>query len=145
MPVAPPTAGRGRAPAGRPIDIVVAGAAGRMGTRVVACLQGAEDLRLVGALEAPAHPALGRDAGELAGIGRLGVAVGGDPATVVTPDRVLVEFSVPEASLEHLRLVARSGARAVIGTTGFTDAQRAESGDLATPAAVLVPPSMSGA
>src|SRR5438034_1357369 len=90
MPVASPTVGRGRAPAERPIDVVVAGAAGRMGTRLVACLQGADDLRLVGALEAPAHPALGRDAGELAGIGRLGVAVGGDPATVVTPDRVLV-------------------------------------------------------
>src|SRR5947207_1371293 len=108
MPVASPTVGRGRAPAERPIDVVVAGAAGRMGTRLVACLQGADDLRLVGALEAPAHPALGRDAGELAGIGRLGVAVGGDPATVVTPDRVLVEFSVPEASLEHLRLDRKS-------------------------------------
>ncbi len=143
MPVASPTVGRGRAPAERPIDVVVAGAAGRMGTRLVACLQGADDLRLVGALEAPAHPALGRDAGELAGIGRLGVAVGGDPATVVTPDRVLVEFSVPEASLEHLRLVARNGARAVIGTTGFTDAQRAEIGDLAKRAAILVSPNMS--
>src|SRR5216117_3134506 len=136
MPVASPTVGRGRAPAERPIDVVVAGAAGRMGTRLVACLQGADDLRLVGALEAPTHPALDRDAGELAGIGRLGVAVGGDPATVVTPDRVLVEFSVPEASLEHLRLVARNGARAVIGTTGFTDAQRAEIGDLAKRAAI---------
>jgi 4-hydroxy-tetrahydrodipicolinate reductase len=143
MPVASPTAGRGGAPAARPIDVVVAGAAGRMGTRVVACLQGAPDLRLVGALEAPTHPALGRDAGELAGVGRLGVTVGGDPAAVVTPNRVLVEFSVPEASLEHLRLVARNGARAVIGTTGFTAAQRAEIAQLAKHAAILVSPSMS--
>ncbi len=143
MPVASPTAGASAPPAGRPVDVVVAGAAGRMGTRVVACLQGAPDLRLVGALEAPAHPALGRDAGELAGVGRLSVAVGGDPATIVTPDRVLVEFSVPEASLEHLRLVARNGARAVIGTTGFTAAQRAEIVDLAKRAAILVSPNMS--
>src|SRR5438034_3350301 len=64
MPVASPTAGASAPPAGRPVDVVVAGAAGRMGTRVVACLQGAPDLRLVGALEAPAHPALGRDAAE---------------------------------------------------------------------------------
>src|SRR5438094_959526 len=77
MPVASPTAGASAPPAGRPVDVVVAGAAGRMGTRVVACLQGAPDLRLVGALEAPAHPALGRDAGELAGVGRLSVAAGG--------------------------------------------------------------------
>src|SRR5437899_2299574 len=143
MPVASPTAAASAPPAGRPVDVVVAGAAGRMGTRVVACLQGAPDLRLVGALEAPAHPALGRDAGELAGVGRVSVAVGGDPATVVTPDRVLVEFSVPEASLEHLRLVARNGARAVIGTTGFTAAQRAEIVDLAKRAAILVSPNMS--
>src|SRR5438309_10094604 len=143
MPVASPTAGASAPPAGRPVDVVVAGAAGRMGTRIVACLVGNPDLRLVGALEAPAHPTLGRDAGELAGVGRLGVAVSGDPAAVITRNRVLVEFSVPEASLEHLRLVARIGARAVIGTTGFTAAQRAEIADLAKRAAILVAPSMS--
>src|SRR2546422_5736897 len=120
MPGASPTAGASAPPAGRPVDVVVAGAAGRMGTRVVACLQGAPDLRLVGALEAPAHPALGRDAGELAGVGRVSVAVGGDPAPGVTPHRVLVEFSVPEASLEHLRLGAPNGARAGVGTPRLT-------------------------
>src|SRR5438094_4275619 len=128
MPVASPTVGRGRAPAERPIDVVVAGAAGRMGTRLVACLQGADDLRLVGALEAPAHPALRRDAGELAGIGRLGVAVGGDPATVVTPDRVLVGSSVPEPSFKHLRLVARNGPRPGMGPPGSPVARAAGSG-----------------
>src|SRR2546425_9876716 len=126
MPAASPTAGASAPPAGRPVDVVVAGAAGRMGPRVVACLQGAPDLRLVGALEAPAHPALGRDAGELAGVGRLSVAVGGDPATVVTPDRVLVEFSVPEASLEHLRLLARDRGGAGSRPPRLTPAPRAE-------------------
>lgn|SRR5574341_545673 len=125
------------------IDIVVAGAAGRMGNRVVACLADAPDLRLVGALEAAGHRALGRDAGELAGVGRTGVAVGGDASAVITRDRVLIEFSVPEASLEHLRLVARAGARAVIGTTGFTGPQRAEIRELARSAAILVSPNMS--
>src|SRR2546422_9383287 len=117
MPVASPTAGASAPPAGRPVDVVVAGAAGRMGTRVVACLQGAPDLRLVGALEAPAHPALGRDAGELAGVGRGRVAGGGGPPPRVTPPRVLVEFSVPEASLEHLRLGRPDRARAGDGAT----------------------------
>ena len=143
MTAAAPTAGAAASATAHAIDVVVAGAAGRMGTRIVACLQGDPALRLVGALEAPAHPTLGRDAGELAGVGRLGVAVSGDPAAVVTRDRVLVEFSVPEASLEHLRLVARAGARAVIGTTGFTAAQRAEIADLAKRTAILVAPSMS--
>src|SRR5437016_10339780 len=143
MPGVSPNAGAAARPTANTIELVVAGAAGRMGTRIVACLVGNPDLRLVGALEAPAHPTLGRDAGELAGVGRLGVAVGGDPAAVVTRDRVLVEFSVPEASLEHLRLVARAGARAVIGTTGFSAAQRDEIATLARQAAILVAPNMS--
>ena len=143
MPGVSPNAGAAARPTANTIELVVAGAAGRMGTRIVACLVGNPDLRLVGALEAPAHPTLGRDAGELAGVGRLGVTVGGDPAAVITRNRVLVEFSVPEASLEHLRLVARIGAHAVIGTTGFTAVQRAEIADLAKQTAILVAPSMS--
>jgi 4-hydroxy-tetrahydrodipicolinate reductase len=124
-------------------NIVVAGAAGRMGNRIVACLADVSDLRLVAALEAPGHAALGRDAGELAGVGKTGVSVGADAAAEITRDRVLIEFSVPEASLAHLRLVAQAGARAVIGTTGFSAAQRAEIGDLAKRAAILWSPNMS--
>jgi len=124
-------------------DIVVAGAAGRMGNRIIACLAGLPDLRLVAALEAPGHAAIGRDAGDLAGIGKAGVSVGADAAAEITRDRVLIEFSVPEASLAHLRLVAQSGARAVIGTTGFTAAQRTEIGELAKRTAILMSPNMS--
>jgi len=124
-------------------DIVVAGAAGRMGNRIVACLAGQPGLRLVAALEAPGHAAIGRDAGELAGIGKTGVNVGADAAAEISRDRVLIEFSVPEASLAHLRLVAQAGARAVIGTTGFTTAQRAEIGELAKRAAIMLSPNMS--
>src|SRR3989454_144045 len=136
-----PNAGRGGAPT---TDVIVAGAAGRMGNRIIACLADTPDLRLVAALEAPGHASLGGDAGELAGIGKVGVAVGGDAKAVITRDRVLIEFSVPEASLEHLRRVAQAGARAVIGTTGFTAAQRAEVTELARRAASLLSPHMSG-
>ena len=125
------------------VDIVVAGAAGRMGHRIVACLAGLPDLRLVAALEAPGHAAIGRDAGELAGVGKAGVSVGADAAAEITRDRVLIEFSVPEASLAHLKLVAQNGARAVIGTTGFSAAQRAEIGELAKRAAIVLSPNMS--
>jgi 4-hydroxy-tetrahydrodipicolinate reductase len=114
-----------------------------MGNRIIACLAGLPDLRLVAALEAPGHAAIGRDAGDLAGIGKAGVSVGADAAAEITRDRVLIEFSVPEASLAHLRLVAQSGARAVIGTTGFTAAQRTEIGELAKRAAILLSPNMS--
>jgi len=123
-------------------NIVIIGAAGRMGSRIVA-LHREAGLRLAAALEAPGHRALGRDAGEVAGAGVLGVPLTADAAAAITRDRVLIEFSVPEASLEHLRLVARAGARAVIGTTGFSAAQREEIATLARQAAILVAPNMS--
>src|SRR2546427_12576756 len=103
MPGVSPNAGATAHPTANTIELVVAGAAGRMGTRIVACLVGNPDLRLVGALEAPAHPTLGRDAGELAGGGRPGVTVGGDPAAAITPHPGLPQFPAPEAPLAALR------------------------------------------
>ncbi|HEV8473603.1 MAG TPA: 4-hydroxy-tetrahydrodipicolinate reductase [Methylomirabilota bacterium] len=135
-----PTVGRVGAPTA---NIVVGGAAGRMGARVVALHGEAPGLRLAAALEAPGHPALGHDAGEIAKVGPLKVPITADPRAVLSPDRVLVEFSVPEASLEHLRLVAETGARAVIGTTGFSPAQREEIAALARRTAIMVAPNMS--
>ena len=133
----------GGRPDARPVDLVVAGAAGRMGTRIVALAREAADLRVVAALEAAAHPAIGGDAGETAGVVRTGVAITGDAAAVLTADRVLVEFSAPEPTLAHLRLVAATGARAVIGTTGFTAAQREEIAALARRAPIMLAPNMS--
>lgn len=124
-------------------EVVVAGAAGRMGRCLVACLRGVPDLSLVGALERSGHPDLGKDAGEVAGAGRLGVALTDEPRALLTRDRILVEFSVPGATLDHLRLAARSGARAVIGTTGFSPAEREEITTLARQTPILLSPNMS--
>jgi 4-hydroxy-tetrahydrodipicolinate reductase len=135
-----PPVGREGAPTA---NIVVGGAAGRMGMRIVALLGEAPVLRLAGALEAPGQRSLGHDAGEVAGVGRVGVPISADAKAALTRDRMLVEFSVPEASLEHLRLVADAGGRAVIGTTGFSPAQREEIATLARRAAILVAPNMS--
>ena len=124
-------------------DVVVAGAAGRMGSRLVALLQPESELRLVAALEAPGHAALGRDAGESAGVGRLGIPMGADVDAALGWERILIEFSVPDASLAHVREVARHGGRAVIGTTGFTAAQREELARIGTSIPLLVSPNMS--
>jgi 4-hydroxy-tetrahydrodipicolinate reductase len=124
-------------------DVVIAGAAGRMGSRLVALLQEERDLRLVAALEAPGHGALHRDAGEVAGIGHLDLPITADAGGVLGKDRILIEFSVPDASLAHLRLLAEKGGRAVIGTTGFSGAQREEVERLAKQVPVLLSPNMS--
>jgi 4-hydroxy-tetrahydrodipicolinate reductase len=62
---------------------------------------------------------------------------------VLSKDRILIEFSVPEASLAHARQVARQGGRAVIGTTGFTPAQREELAQIGRSVPLLVSPNMS--
>jgi len=124
-------------------DVVVAGAAGRMGSRIVALLQGDADLKLVAALEAPGHAALGNDAGEVAGIGRLNVPITADTKGALLRDRLLIEFSIPAATLEHLDLAAAVGARAVIGTTGFSPAQREQIAALGTRTAIMLAPNMS--
>ena len=121
----------------------MAGAAGRMGSRIVACLRDAPELTLAAALEAPGHPALGRDAGEAAAVGPTGVAITADADAAITRDRVLVEFSSPAATLEHLRLVAARGGRAVIGTTGFAAGEREEIAALARRAPIMQAPNMS--
>ncbi len=125
------------------VEVVVAGAAGRMGGRILALARESPDIRVAAALERPGHPALGQDAGGLAGIGPLGVPVSDDPAPALTRDRVLVEFTTPEATLEHLRLAATQGARAVVGTTGLQPAQTDELAALARRTAVVYSPNMS--
>jgi 4-hydroxy-tetrahydrodipicolinate reductase len=127
----------------RTADLVVAGAAGRMGSRIVALARETPEVRVVAALEAPGHRALGSDAGEAAGVARAGVAITSDAAAALTAGRVLVEFSAPEATLEHLRLAAAAGARAVIGTTGFSAAQREEIAALGRRAPIMLAPNMS--
>jgi 4-hydroxy-tetrahydrodipicolinate reductase len=125
------------------VELVVAGAAGRMGGRLIALARDAGDLRVRGAFERPGHPAIGKDAGEVAGAGHLGVPIAADPAPLLTSGRVLMEFTAPEPTLEHLQLVAARGGGAVVGTTGLQPVQVEEVRRLATRAAILFSPNMS--
>jgi 4-hydroxy-tetrahydrodipicolinate reductase len=125
------------------VELVVAGAAGRMGSRIVALAREAADLRVAGAFEQAGHPAVGRDAGDVAGVGALGVPIVADPTDLLTPGRVLVEFTAPEASVAHVRLAAQGGAGAVLGTTGLQAAQVDELRRLAARVPILFSPNMS--
>ena len=101
------------------IRVVVAGAGGRMGHRVISQINAAEDMTLSGALERPDHHALGDDAGLQAGVGPLGVFLTGD--TVSLEGDVAVSFAIPEASVAHAQLAEEKGMALVIGTTGFSE------------------------
>jgi 4-hydroxy-tetrahydrodipicolinate reductase len=125
------------------MKVAVSGAAGRMGKRIVALAHEHPDVELTGALEAPGHPALGRDAGELAGIGPLGVAVTDDRSLVLEGCDVLIDFSSPQASVENVKAAARAGKAVVIGTTGFSDAQKDELASAGAQTRCMVAPNMS--
>src|SRR5215467_660603 len=105
-----------------PINIIICGAAGRMGKVLVNLVYEHQDARLVGAVEAAGHWAIGKDAGEVAGLGPIGVKVLSEYAAVAAPDTVALDFTVPEAALGHLRTAVEKGAAIVIGTTGWSAA-----------------------
>lgn len=114
-----------------------------MGRRIIALAHSDPRVTVAGALEAPGHDLIGGDAGEVAGVGAIGVAIAAELASQVAANRVIVEFSSPQASLEHLREAAATGTAIVIGTTGFSEAEKGEARELAQRAPTLIAPNMS--
>jgi 4-hydroxy-tetrahydrodipicolinate reductase len=106
------------------VRIAVTGAAGRMGKTLIEAVAQAEGCELTAALERPESSLLGADAGELAGLGRNGVTVSADLAAVLDRFDVLIDFSVPAATLQNAQLCGANGKRIVIGTTGFNPEQK---------------------
>ncbi len=108
------------------IRATVTGAAGRMGSLIVGLLTEAEGIEVVGAAEHPDSPAVGRDAGEFAGTGPLGVEIKAGLAAAVEGSDVVIDFTSAEASLAHIDVALGAGAAIVIGSTGFSPEQKAQ-------------------
>jgi 4-hydroxy-tetrahydrodipicolinate reductase len=123
--------------------IAVAGVAGRMGRTLVQAVTEADGLVLGATIERPESGLLGADAGELAGVGHLGVAVVTDLGAVLDAFDVLIDFTAPTATLRHLELCRAAGRRLVIGTTGFTAEQRSVIAAAAEDIAIVFAPNMS--
>ncbi|HEX2229366.1 MAG TPA: 4-hydroxy-tetrahydrodipicolinate reductase [Candidatus Binatia bacterium] len=119
-----------------PLDLIVCGAGGRMGSAVIRAIRDSRDINLRGAIDKPNSIRLGKDAGEVAGAGYLGVEIRDDIEASLTARSVIIDFSQPEASLGFLRAAAKKRAAIVIATTGFDPKQLAEINRLArkTPA-----------
>ena len=124
-------------------NLIVAGAAGRMGRMLIALIAADPAHKLAGAIEARGTPSVGRDAGEAAGAGQLGIAITDDYAAVARPDTVTVDFTTAAASLEHLEIAADKGAAIVIGSTGFTPAMEDRACQLAARTRTIIAPNMS--
>ncbi len=122
--------------------IVIAGASGRMGHALLEALANAPDLALHAALDRPGSACIGRDAGELIG-GHFGVAVSDDVAAALTGADVLIDFTRPEATLQHLAVCREKGVAAVIGTTGLDAQGKAAIAAAAQEIPVVFAPNMS--
>ncbi len=99
--------------------------------------------KIVGALEAHGHSAIGSDAGELAGVGPLGVKITDDYASLARPDTVTMDFTTAAASMEHLEVASKAGAAIVIGSTGFTPEMERRARELADKTRTVIAPNMS--
>lgn len=105
--------------------IAIAGAGGRMGRALIQAVAASPEATLAAAIERPDSSLLGSDAGELAGVGALGVRLVGHLADVIDAFDVLIDFTVPAATAANVEACRRAGRGIVIGTTGLDDAQKA--------------------
>jgi 4-hydroxy-tetrahydrodipicolinate reductase len=113
-----------------------------MGRMLVEAVRQADDLQLAGALDIPGSPALGHDAAAFLGQ-PAGVAITEDLRAGLTKAQVLIDFTRPEGTLAHLAACRELGVQAVIGTTGFSEAQKAEVAAFAKDIAIVMAPNMS--
>ncbi|MGN0921649.1 MAG: 4-hydroxy-tetrahydrodipicolinate reductase [Cellvibrio sp.] len=108
------------------IRIGIAGAAGRMGKALMAATQANPETQLTVTLIRPDSSLIGADAGELAGLGKLGVTLVGKLEDVISDIDVLIDFSSPQATLANVKVCAQFQKPMVIGTTGFSDSEKQE-------------------
>lgn len=104
--------------------VAVTGASGRMGKILIEAVSMAENTELTAAIERPDSSLIGADAGELAGVGNIGVVVVGDIEQVVDQFDVLIDFTVPVATVSNAAVCAAAGKAMVVGTTGFSLPQK---------------------
>lgn len=124
------------------LKIAIAGASGRMGRMLVEAVQAADDLQLSGALGITGSSVIGQDASAFTGE-LSGVRINSDLSVGLADADVLIDFTRPEGTLQHLAYCANHGIKMVIGTTGFDDAGKAAIADAAKKIPIVFAPNMS--
>ncbi|MEW8499955.1 MAG: 4-hydroxy-tetrahydrodipicolinate reductase, partial [Candidatus Thiodiazotropha taylori] len=123
--------------------VAVVGAAGRMGKSLVQAVHETDGLTLGAATERAESGLIGRDAGELAGLGSFGLALVDDLAKVVDEFDVVIDFTTPAATLKHLQICKDAGKQMVIGTTGLSDSDKAALAEAGEKIGIVFAPNMS--
>ena len=125
------------------IRVAITGASGRMGLTLIQAITHALATTLTAAVDRADSQVIGKDAGELIGAEKSGVIVTDDLAKVVDQFDVLIDFTRPEASMTYVEFCRRHGKKLVLGTTGFSDAHKAQIAEAAEEIAIMMAPNMS--
>ena len=123
--------------------IAVAGAAGRMGKTIIEVITETEGIDLGAAIEVAGSSLIGADAGEVAAVGKRGVTISDDINHVAQDFDVLIDFTLPEATMMNLEACRRHGNAMVIGTTGLSDEQKQTISQAGNDIGVVLAPNMS--
>ncbi len=124
------------------ISVAVAGASGRMGQMLVDAIGQSSECKLSGAIDVASSAGIGQDAAAFAGRAS-GVLIASDVASGIQTSQVLIDFTRPEGTMAHLVVCRALGVKMVIGTTGFSDAQKVEIAAAAKDIAIVMAPNMS--
>ncbi len=126
------------------LKLTISGCCGRMGQAIARCALRESAASVVAAFEAPGHPAIGQSYATVLGLQMNGLPpVSEDAKTAISRGDVLIEFTLPEPTVQHVELAQSLGKPMVIGTTGLTDAQRAVVQAAARRVPILLSPNMS--
>jgi 4-hydroxy-tetrahydrodipicolinate reductase len=123
------------------LNIAVTGAAGRMGRTLLEACANSDECQLSAAVEMPGNPLLGSDACELAGIGSLGIKLVNSLSD--TEFETLIDFTRPESTLDNLAFCVANKKNIIIGTTGFSEAEKGHISDAAKRIGIVFAPNMS--
>ena len=122
--------------------IAIAGASGRMGHMLIEAIRQSDDCSLTGALDLAGSPGIGSDASAFLGHAS-GVLIQSDLRAGLKDSGVLIDFTRPEGTMAHLAVCRELGVKMVIGTTGFSEAQKADIAEASKDIAIMMAPNMS--
>jgi len=123
--------------------IAIVGAAGRMGRALIEACSEHPDTKLTVALEAPQHSFIGMDSGELVSIGKNKVLIGDDIEAVLDDFDLLIDFTMPAVTMQHIAMCQKAGKSMVIGTTGLDETQVQQLHDASHDMPIVFAPNMS--
>jgi 4-hydroxy-tetrahydrodipicolinate reductase len=125
------------------VNIIVAGAVGRMGARIINVISQTNSVKLAGAFEHPESPSIGQDAGIAAGLGAIGIEITDSINKIINQGDVVIDFTSPKATLENIKAVSSKGLSMVIGTTGMAGDLLEEVEKIARGIRCVISPNMS--